>query len=414
MSDHLILRCLGLLAAGLLLASAVGAQDAPAPVSRNSSPAATSQPKDPPTPETIARWITELDSDVFDNRESATLKLAEAGVPAVAPIKKILQTSGSLEVTTRALHVLRELALSVDLEVQEAARAALEELAREPTLIGRRSEAAIAWLNDQRSTQTIDALEKLGAIVNKTEFQAELGIAQSIDGIQIDDGWRGTERDLRRLKWLQDVDKLVLVGGKIDDRILPYIAAMSGLKQLHLYRTKVTDQGLTALTSLESLSEIGIYYSSVGDAAVASLKNCKGLAVIKLYGTKISPEAKNELAKALELDRIDYRRGAFLGVSCQTLGQQCELATVHPDSPAEKAGLRAGDTIVTFAGKDVADFESLTAVISQYGVDDVVDVVYVRPTIEENGNENRERSLTTKVTLGEWAVDLVQRQPVRP
>ncbi|HUE70244.1 MAG TPA: PDZ domain-containing protein [Pirellulaceae bacterium] len=412
MSATLMLRRLAPIAAGLLAASLACAQEAPPPPGGNPASSAA-KPRDPPSAETIARWIVELDSDVFDNRENATLKLVEAGAPAVEPIKKVLQTSGSLEVTTRALHALRELALSVDLEVQEAARAALEELAREPTSIGRRSEAAIAWLNDQRSTQTIEALEKLGAIVNKTEDLAELGVAEDIDGIQIDDSWRGTERDFRRLKWLRDVDKLVLVGEKIDDTIMPHVAAMSGLKQLHLYRTKISEQGLAALTSLESLSEMGIYYSPVGDGVIDSLKKMKGLSGVKLYGTKISL-SKEELAAALDLDRLDYRRGAFLGVSCQTLGQQCELATVHPDSPAEKAGLRAGDTIVTFAGKNVADFDSLTDVIAKYGVDDVVEVVYIRLTIDENGNHSREQSLTCKVTLGEWAVDLVQRQPIRP
>ncbi|MEX2027602.1 MAG: PDZ domain-containing protein, partial [Pirellulaceae bacterium] len=380
MSANWMLRCLAPIAAGLLLASLACAQEAPPPP-RGNPAAATAKPRDPPSGETIARWISELDSDVFDNRENATLKLVEAGAPAVEPIKKVLQTSGSLEVTTRALHALRELALSIDLEVQEAARTALEELAKEPTSIGRRSEGAIAWLNDQRSSQTIDALEKLGAIVNTSEYQAELGIAQDIDGIQIDDSWRGTERDFRRLKWLRSVDKLVLVGGKIDDAILPHVAAMSGLKQLHLYRTKISEQGLAALTSLESLSEIGIYYSPVGDGVIDSLKKMKGLSGVKLYGTKINL-SKEALAAALDLDAIDYRRGAFLGVSCQTLGQQCELATVHPDSPAEKAGLRAGDTIVTFAGKNVADFDSLTAVISLYGVDDVVEVVYIRNAID--------------------------------
>ncbi len=399
-SMGIVCRGLAHTAACLLAASLICAQDAP-------------QPRKAAAPEGISRWILELDSDVFDNRENASLKLSQAGVPAVDPVKKVLQTSGSLEVTTRALHVLRELGMSTDLETQEAARDALEELAREPTSIGRRCETVIVWLNDQRSNMTIEALEKLGATVNKNEILAELGGAHDIDGIQIDESWRGTERDFRRLKWLRDVDKLILVGDKIDDSILPHVAGMSGLKQLHFYRTKVSDQGLATLGQLESLREIGIYYSPVGDGIVDTLKKMKGLTGLKLYGTKVSL-SKEELAAALDFDAIDYRRGAFLGVSCQTLGNQCELASVHPGSPAEKAGLLAGDTIVTFAGKEVADFDGLTDAISEYGVDDEVEVVYLRPTIDENGNNGREQSLTTKVKLGEWAVDLVQRQPARP
>ena len=404
MSIRSMLCRLAPMAVSLLLSLAATAQEATSPAGK---------PRNPPSSEMLARWIADLDSDVFDNRENATLKLVEAGQGAVEPVKKVLQSSGSLEVTTRGLHVLKELGLSIDLETQEAAREALDQLSREPTSVGRRAGAAIALLNEQRSAQTIAALEKLGAIVNKTEYAGELGVEQEVDGIQIDDNWRGVERDYRRLKWLRDVDKLILVGDKIDDAILPHVAAMSGLKQLHLYRTKVSEGGIATLTALESLSEIGIYYSPVGDAVIDSLKKMKGLSGVKLYGTKISL-SKEALVAALELDRIDYRRGAFLGVSCQTLGNQCELATVHPESPAERAGLRAGDTIVTFAGKQVADFDSLTEVISQYAVDDVVEVVYHRPVIDENGLDTRQQSLTTKVTLGEWAVDLVQRQPLRP
>lgn len=409
----------GLLAAacGLLGPAWVQAQEPPAPATpqANQVPAAV-KPGPPPSAAAIARWLAELDSDVFDSRENATASLVGAGLPAIGPLKKVLLESGSLEVTTRGLHVLRELGLSTDLDTQDAARTALEELARDPTSVGRRATSAIAWLNEQRSTQTIAALEKLGAVINKTQSIEELGIVEEVDGIQIDDGWQGTEGDFRRLKWLQNVDKLVLVGDKIDDAILPHVATMPGLKRLHLFRTKVTERGMAAIGSLNSLHEIGIYYSPLGDGAVAPLKGLKGLTSVKLYGTKISPAAKSELVAALGLDPkrgMDYRRGAFLGVSCQTLGQQCELATVHPGSPAEKAGLKAGDILVTFAGKNVADYEGLTAVISEYGVGDTVEVEYLRRTIDESGHDSGEQALKCKVTLAGWDVELVQRQPTR-
>lgn len=402
----------GLIAAAFTITAAVSlcAQDPPVaapPQSGQSPPPA--EPRDPPSAGAIARWIGELDSDVFDTRENATLKLIEAGMPAVTPIKKVLQSSGSLEVTTRALHVLRELGMSTDLDVQDGARSALEELARDPTSIGRRASAAIAWLNEQRSSQTIDALEKLGAVINKSQYPTELGELEEIDGIQIDDGWRGTERDFRRLKWLQDVDKLVLVGDKIDDAIVPHVAAMPGLKRLHLYRTKISDRGMAAMGSIATLTEIGIYYSPLGDAAIEPLKGLKELSNVRLYGTKVSPAAQERLAAALGLKAIDYRQGAFLGVSCQPLGNQCQVATVHEGTPANKADIRPGDILLKFAGKKVADFEGLTAIISQYRAGEVVEVELLRPIVDENGN-NSEKALTTKVTLGGWDVEFVQRQ----
>ncbi|HZL89988.1 MAG TPA: PDZ domain-containing protein [Pirellulaceae bacterium] len=405
-----LLAAIGLLAPALLLAQ----QPAPATGKADQVPAA-GKPRNPPSAEAIARWISDLDSDVFDNRENATVRLVEAGLPAIGPVKKVLQDTGSLEVTTRALHVLRELGLATDLDTQDAARLALEELARDPTSIGRRAATTIAWLNEQRSAQTIAALEKLGAIINKSPYLSELGVHDEVDGIQIDDSWQGTAGDYRRLKWLQNVDKLVLAGDKIDDSILPHVAAMPGLKRLHLFRTKVTERGLAAIGSLASLHEIGIYYTPLGDGAVAPLKGLKGLTSVRIYGTKISPAAKDELVAALELEpkKMDFRQGAFLGVSCQTLATRCELASVHPESPAEKAGLKGGDTLVTFAGKEVTDYDSLTAVISQYSLGDTVEVEYLRRTIDENGHDSGEQAMKCKVTLGGWDVELVQRQPPR-
>src|SRR5262245_5109065 len=153
----------GLLAVLFLLAPTVlRAQQPAAPLGpKTGQEAETVKPRNPPSAEAIARWISELDSDVFDSRENATVKLVEAGLPAIGPVKKVLADSGSLEVTTRALHVLRELGLANDLDTQDAARSALEELARDPTSVGRRAATAIIWLNEQRSAQTIVALEKL-------------------------------------------------------------------------------------------------------------------------------------------------------------------------------------------------------------------------------------------------------------
>jgi hypothetical protein len=409
----------GLLAAacGLCAAAWLHSQEPPAPQTPQANQVpAPQQPRAKPSAETIAQWIRDLDSDVFDTRENATVKLVETGLPAIGPVKKVLLESGSLEVTTRAMHVLRELGLSTELDTQDAARASLEELARDPTSVGRRAAAAIVWLNEQRSAQTIAALEKLGAVINKTQFDDGPGTVDEIDGIQIDDGWQGTEGDFRRLKWLQDVDKLVLVGDKIDDAVLPHVAAMPGLKRLHLFRTKITERGLAAIGSLSSLSEIGIYYTPLGDGAVTPLKGLKGLTYVRLWGTKVSPQAKGELVEALGLDPkrgVDYRQGAFLGVSCQTLAPKCELQTVHPGSPAEKAGLKAGDTLVSFAGKNVTDYESLTAAIAEHSVGDTVEVELIRRAIDENGHDTDEQVMKCKVTLGGWDVDLAQRQPPR-
>lgn len=383
-----------------LLLGSISAQEAKEPA----------LPKRPATPEEIAKWAQDLNSDEFLARENATLGLIAAGIPAVAPTKKVLATD-SLEATTRALHVLRELGLSSDLDVQEAARSALEDEARQATAVGKRAATAIAWLNEQRSSQTVRDLEALGAEIARTQYADQFGITEMVESVQLGPAWKGTEKDLRRLKWLQDVKQIILVGDKMTDASLPYVALMPGLKSIHLYRSGVTDAGIASLATAGSLQEIGIYYAPVGDAAVAPLSRLSStLTSLKLYGTKVTPEARVKLAAALKIAKIDYRLGAFLGVGCAPVDGNCVISTVHEESPAAKAGLQTGDILLRFAGKEVADFEALTAVISQHTAGDMVDVEVRRA----DGIDGL-KPLTLKVTLGEWDVNLsVRNGTLRP
>ena len=89
---------------------------------------------------------------------------------------------------------------------------------------------------------------------------------------------------------------------------------------------------------------------------------------------------------------IDYRRGAFLGVGCQDGTEGCIIYTVRPNSAAEKAGLLMNDVILEYEGKKVADYKSLTALISANVAGDTVTVKVVRDG----------QTLSKRVTLGEW------------
>ena len=90
--------------------------------------------------------------------------------------------------------------------------------------------------------------------------------------------------------------------------------------------------------------------------------------------------------------RIDYRRGAFLGVGCQQTDDGCAIFQVHPGSCAEKAGIQEGDLVLQYNGKPVASFEDLTALIAENVAGDKV-TMKLRRFDEE---------LTKELTLGEW------------
>jgi serine protease Do len=66
------------------------------------------------------------------------------------------------------------------------------------------------------------------------------------------------------------------------------------------------------------------------------------------------------------------------------------LTGVRAESPADKAGMKAGDIIVAFDGKPVKDLQSYSDALYGKKPGDVVDVVIVR------GAER----MTVKVTLG--------------
>jgi len=69
------------------------------------------------------------------------------------------------------------------------------------------------------------------------------------------------------------------------------------------------------------------------------------------------------------------------------------LSGVSPSSPAEKAGIRAGDIIVRLGTHDVADLQALTDALRAHRPGDAVDVVILR----------EDRQVTVRVTLGDRA-----------
>ena len=358
-----------------------------------------------PTKEQIAAWSDDLDADEFLVRETATLGLIAAERRAIEPLRQVL-AGDSLEATTRALHVLQQIGLSSDLEVQAAARMVLEETAAGRTnSVGKRAEAAIVWLNEKREAQAVADLARLGATIGRAATINAFGaITEVPSSIEIGPEWKGEARDLVRLKWIESIRQVVLVGEKMDDNALKYVAEMPELESLHSYRTKITDQGLAAIEAKAGLREVGFYYTNVTDGGLESLAKVRGLVVLKLYGTQVKAATAANLEAESGL-RVDFRRGAYLGVSCETFETSCIVATVQPGSPAEKAGLRSDDVIVAVSDMPITSSIALIEVMSAYDVGDKVNLLVQRRTIGDD-NELKQEELKLSVTLGEWDLKL--------
>jgi serine protease Do len=64
--------------------------------------------------------------------------------------------------------------------------------------------------------------------------------------------------------------------------------------------------------------------------------------------------------------------GPYLGVLPDETAPDCHIAEIFPDSPAEKAGLKAGDLITSFDGQKVANFGELMLKIAAHKPGDEV------------------------------------------
>lgn len=351
------------------------------------------------TPEQVARWVEQLDADEFLTRDTAMLRLIEAG-PAALPVVVERLPGASVEASARSLYILRQLGLSDDFQTQERAWAALSEAAerREFPALARRASSALDQLRQERAAHAQAELEALGA-----EFKLPTDLVFALDPVpvlELGDSFRGQIDDLRRLKWLADAPRLALAGDKVTDEWLPHVAAMPNLSELHLYQTKVSDEGLAAMAGSARLQQVGLYYTPLGDKALEPLKTLPALRFVKLYGTRATADGVKALEDATSA-RIDHRRGAFLGVGGSDLAGSCLIGKVHPGSPAEKAKLAVNDVIVRFGDGKVTTFDTLTALISRREAGEEVEVEVLRQTIDDDGNTIL-RPVTVKATLAPW------------
>jgi serine protease Do len=64
-------------------------------------------------------------------------------------------------------------------------------------------------------------------------------------------------------------------------------------------------------------------------------------------------------------ESFDVHSGAFLGVEGEPVQGGIRLTTIRPDEPAEQAGIRSGDILLTFQGKAVESILQLKELVGQ-------------------------------------------------
>jgi C-terminal processing protease CtpA/Prc len=126
----------------------------------------------------------------------------------------------------------------------------------------------------------------------------------------------------------------------------------------------------------------------------------------KTFQAKLLPKKGEDLSVKLELDSLDFSdlsnlphkimkrmpyfvsKGGFLGVHVKNLNEQLKdyfevengvlIEEIIKDSPAEKAGLTAGDVILEIEKRKIEDYEDLVRTVNYYDPDDTIALKYSR------------------------------------
>ncbi len=344
-----------------------------------------------PSAQQIEQWVRDLNSNRFIDREFATQELTRAGMPAIGPILKAIP-KGNVEVLTRAVHVLREIAVSEDEQVSLAGQHALEQVAASSRkTASRRALAALDKLGTYRQGRAIDSLRAAG--VKLTNETVTVGRAFVFDVPTVDlENFDGDPQDLSQLKWLRDFRHVKMSGDGITDACVAHVATMKAPHYITIKRAAITDQSVQHLVSASNIQQLVIMYCPITDKAVENLAVHKTASHMKLFGTKITVEGAGRLQQAIAGTNVDRRDGAFLGVGCEAHERGCLIRVVHGSSAAAQAGIRQGDIITKFNGEFAKDFDTLTSLIGKHRGGATVEVEILRGEV----------TLKKMIKLGEW------------
>lgn len=326
---------------------AAGAAEAPPPQpsprgrgseAPSAQPAPAGSESKPSPDQQIARWIGELDSNRYLVRERATRRLLGTGTSALDPL--LATANGDRpEPADRAVWILRQLADTDETDARRAALERLVQLKNRPEVVAEAEDA----LGEIRHALAVEALTKLGG-----QFLARGSDAPwrqvMADCVLLDDRWRGGDDGLKYLHDLRDVPVVVVIG------------------------TDITPAGFAQMQLPDSVQWL------------------------QLYGTQLDEADAARLQQAWPGVRVDYRRGALLGVRGDENQVAAVVQSVQPGTAAAEAGIRPLDIIRKFDGQPVANFTALTERIAKHRPGDEVAL-----EIERRGH-----ALEMTVTLGRW------------
>ncbi len=295
-----------------------------------------------PSAEAIQKLIADLDVDEFAVRQEATKQLASAGAAAAAPLQATV-ARGSPEASWRALEALGKLFNSDDDLASDAAADGLVALQDQGGSIAARAGKILLHQNAVQHANAIKAIQRLGGEVRSPGDAANPSAPVEIF---LDADWQGGNAGLKKL------------------------ARIKHIGHLHVWSVTIDEQALETISKLKNVS------------------------AIDMFGAGLDEDTSKKVAAATGA-HVEWRSGGYMGVQAM-LGQKenAPLTAVIPGTPAEKAGLLAGDRIVKLDGIEIKSYELYQKEISKKAPGEKVSIVVERGEPTE--------TISLEATLGQW------------
>ena len=157
---------------------------------------------------------------------------------------------------------------------------------------------------------------------------------------------------------MRSLDFVVLLSPSVDDDFADRVSHESRLETLFLYAPRITARGLWSL-----------------QRRLPSLKN-----LVLLDADEISPAAVAQFRSERPGVNLVKAGPAYLGI--QWHDTDLFVTTTDPGSPAELAGLKAGDEINELDGLKLKDTHGLVAAIAAYRPGDRIRLKFIRNSVE--------------------------------
>ena len=180
----------------------------------------------------------------------------------------------------------------------------------------------------------------------------------------MNEGFRGTAKDLAWLQWLTKVELVVLRGPNVNGECLKYLSEMPRLRKLLIRDTSIVSADLLWLKDIESLDHIEILYTPIDDKCIDTLRGLSVWRSMRIFGTDISFEAGEKLVKGLDGIEVQFGCGGFLGIQSDTLALRTStVSETTPNGAAEQAGIISGDIITKIDDEAIVTFEDIRSTL---------------------------------------------------